>query len=252
MVDLADQTEDEELFDFINLAEIEAKLDATFPAWFQISLSVLSFLFTAMLVFFQEWQTDELVWGFWITSLTTGYAIILISITGMVVGANQPDGKPSRFAAGSTFGCPASGWSVYAGLFHGSFWYVSFRDRSVSTRVFSDVFRPGLPPSGFVNVPFLISQSLRHFWPLVLLSLVTQIGTFRRAWTSPIGNAVAEPYKNVIRMHLSIFALAFFSIAGRSEWMAVIVLLFYYFPWGLVLGQHGLNKLGKKAPAEGN
>ena len=101
------------------------------------------------------------------------------------------------------------------------------------------------------NFPFLISQSLQNFWPLVLLSLVTQVGAFRRAWISPIGNAVAEPNKNVIRMHLSIFALAFFLISGRNEWMAVIVLLFNYFPWELVLGQNRLNKRGKKSTAEG-
>jgi hypothetical protein len=102
---------------------------------------------------------------------------------------------------------------------------------------------------GFASFSFLIFQSLHRFWPLVLLSLLTQINALQQAWHTPAQQAIAGPYKNVIRMHLSIFALAFTSIAGRAQWLALVVLVFYYLPWELVIGPNGLIPLGKKSSA---
>ena len=234
--------------DWLNLEKLGDKLEAVFPAWSQILLSLFSFLFTVMLMVFRQWQTEDMVWGFWITSLVTGYAIILSTITGSVFGSKPLQEKIAQAAPITNHWLLRLGgglfmlafFTVHFGMFHfviGQFLYFFFP---------AFVRESGTVP-GLASFNFLIFQSLQRFWPLVLLSLITQINALQQAWHTPAQQAIAGPYKNVVRMHLTISALAFFSLAGRGQWLALVVLVFYYLPWELIIGPKGLIPAGKKS-----
>ena len=43
-------------------------------------LDLLAFLLTALFAFKFEWQSNELCWGLWISSLLTGWVVIISSV----------------------------------------------------------------------------------------------------------------------------------------------------------------------------
>ena len=45
-----------------------------------VLLDLLAFLLTAIMAFTFEWQANELCWGLWISSLLTGWAVIISAV----------------------------------------------------------------------------------------------------------------------------------------------------------------------------
>jgi hypothetical protein len=149
------------------------------PLWFQVFLAFFSFLVTLMLARLQNWQTTDLVWSLWISSLTLGYAYLLTGIAakalrgGMGLDAS-PGGKviqelapaPLRWAlsiGGALF--TLAFFTIHFGMFHLVHLCVSqpgslcagVRESAVSQCVSSS--------SGFNS----------EFWPVILLSALSQL-----------------------------------------------------------------------------
>ncbi|MBN1779567.1 hypothetical protein JW948_00440 [bacterium] len=57
----------------------------------EVLLSLIIFAAIVYLAWWFGWETADLAWGLWISSLTVGYSLILASIFGQSVQKNRPD-----------------------------------------------------------------------------------------------------------------------------------------------------------------
>jgi hypothetical protein len=76
----------------------------------------------------------------------------------------------------------------------------------------------------------IVRQALKRFWPFILLSAFSRFNHYLKAFTSKGSASMFIPYKNVIRMHISIFAIAFMSALNLSDYVLYFILLLYFLP----------------------
>ncbi|MDF1740162.1 MAG: DUF6498-containing protein [Verrucomicrobiales bacterium] len=235
----------------------------------------LAFGIGLALAYFLKWETTDLVWSLWLTSLVVGYATILATAVGAgwvgVVITRQPEFDPSlRFVAilgGLGFG-----------LFYVGFFSLHFCGFHAGHSVFLNSFFPveGIPKDGFGNAfmnPLLL-------WKQVFQYLIVPYGAFlipafiveRKHLMAPfiggsrimsgglegikkmkkkdangLGAGMMRPYVNVIRMHILIFFFAACQFLKVDSFMIYIVVsTVYFFPWS------DLRKFRQsRKPAEG-
>ena len=82
------------------------------PGPWNIWPDLAALAFVLALAWWKQWTAKDLVWSLWLSSLVVGYATILLSIFGPLLGAGDPDGNlrelktrsvPARVAAGLFF-----------------------------------------------------------------------------------------------------------------------------------------------------
>lgn len=233
-----------------------AKTESWRDAW----PDLLAFGAGLALAWFGRWETRDLVWSLWLSSLLVGYAMIVWSIFGPVVfigrkiwpeRANlrvEPTGK--MVLGGSAL--------VIGGLFMLAFFTVHFGLFHLVHSVFLNAFFPvasGLRAPGVA----LYWQVLQTYWPFVVVAAVAERGAFRLAPPEPAGppdtavtvEAIAArkarnaarggmtgmmaPYRNVVRLHLLIFFFAAAHFAKLDSFLIyAVVYAVYFFPWRLV------------------
>ena len=72
--------------------------------------------------------------------------------------------------------------------------------------------------------------STAAYWPVILSTALSQAGNIRAAAKRAGDDVMFMPYKNVIRMHLMIFVIAFMSIGGLHAYVLYAALFVYFFP----------------------
>lgn len=96
----------------------------------------------------------------------------------------------------------------------------------------------------FGNFSRFVRISTTTYWPVILSTALSQAGNILTAANKAGHDAMFGPYKNVIRMHLMIFIIAFMGIGGLHAYILYAALFIYFFPLG--------NIFRKKArPARG-
>ena len=211
----------------------------------------LAFVAGLALAWFNEWQTKDLVWSLWLSSLLVGYAMIVWSIFGPVLvlvrGMGGIDTPPAaRAGLDAVF--------ILGGLFLLGFFTVHFGMFHFVHSVFLNFFFPVLPRLSHGPNAAMYWQVLRDYWPFVLVAAVAERAAFKRpvaAAAKPdnavtadaiarrkkslAGDGMMAPYKNVIRLHLLIFFFAFASIAKLGGFLIyAVVYAVYFFPWRLL------------------
>lgn len=183
------------------------------------------------------WQTRDLVWGLWLSSLVIGYASIVIGILG---GINRTviDNHPIGWLIG-----------LGGGVFLLAFFTVHFGGFHFVHSVFLNSFFPIVPETkgsfgpGFEGY-FIV---LANYWPWLFAAAIAERGQLAEAWNGSMKNepgrdkphAMARPafnpmsaYVNVIRMHILIFFFAGTAIAGIENFgIYAVVYAVYFFPW---------------------
>jgi hypothetical protein len=104
--------------------------------------------------------------------------------------------------------------------------------------IFLSGFFPILGSSPFENNPGdlgiyflnLVKFNLHHFWIFIALSAVSRLGLYLNSFKSGAGNVMFVPYKNVVRMHVTIFVLAFLSYAALADYVLYFVFIIYFLP----------------------
>jgi hypothetical protein len=207
------------------------------------------------------WQTADLVWGLWLSSLVVGYAMILWAIfspglqigLGVVKDWNQVAAAPLKSAAGLTL-------ITAGGLFMLAFFTVHFGGFHFVHSVFLNGFFPVMPGAGRGDFPGMETylEVVRRYWMFVPLAFMAERAAFRWPERKQAGlpdisvtaEAIARrkarsdaesggmmfaPYKNVVRLHLLIF---FFAAAHALKWESfavyAVVYAVYFFPWRLL------------------
>ncbi|PKO13104.1 MAG: hypothetical protein CVU39_20900 [Chloroflexi bacterium HGW-Chloroflexi-10] len=223
-----------ELEDFLG---IDSLLHFRIPFYLQVLLALLSFLLTLILADAQQWNATDLVWSLWISSLVLGFLYLFSSIAGNMLSSavSKSDAVSDRVmsAMGAGEGLRRAG-IVVGGLFMLVFFSIHFGMFHFVHSVFLNMFFPLVEEqnSAFPNVFQFIQICLVRYWPIVLFSGVTQLSNFLNVINAPNRNDLSMPYKNVIKMHISIFVFAGLSGAGMSNFALPYLLILYFFPFG--------------------
>lgn len=82
----------------------------------------------------------------------------------------------------------------------------------------------------------IIQLSVSQYWMFILISGFSRLSLYSRAFKAGGAEVMLLPYKNVVRMHLTIFVLAFLSIFGISRYALYFIFVIYFLPLHLLFG----------------
>lgn len=218
--------------------------------WASAWPDVLAFALGLAAAWFFAWETTDLVWSLWLSSLVIGYAMIVWIVTAPLRGILA--GMASDRANVSTARATASVAIVGAGTLFGlAFFTVHFGGFHFVHSAFLNQFFPiEGHPHGFPT-PALYAEVFRRYWWFLPAAALAERDGFRRiAAAAPKDTAVTVeaitarkargdtmmlPYRNVVRMHLLIFFFAFAHFAHLANFAVYAVAYgVYFFPWRLL------------------
>lgn len=198
------------------------------PAQPQISdicLDVGGFALGIGLALLLGWNTSDLVWGLWLSSLVIGYAAI-------VAGIVRADSGAGGFATLAAKLALVAFFSVHFGLFH------------LVHSVFLNLFFPLAGDGG--HKAFLVDYRdvFASYWPWLPAAAIAERRTLLAPFV-PAATGVAQAtavglrgfnpmqaYVNVVRMHLLIFFFLAASLLGLGGfWVYLVVYAVYFWPW---------------------
>lgn len=230
--------------------------------WAQAWPDALAFVAGLGMAWWFKWETRDLVWSLWLSSLVVGYAMIVWSIFGPALFVGTRAWGDRAMLANAETGALAMGGTAYlvGGLFMLAFFTVHFGMFHFVHSVFLNVFFPAIPEAKVGPSVALYARVVADYWPFVLVAAVAERAAFR--WgpaeakeaapdTAVTAEAIAArkarnarqgemggmmaPYKNVIRMHLLIFFFAGVSFLQIDNFaIYAVVYAVYFFPWRLV------------------
>ena len=223
-----------------------------------------------------QWNTTDLVWSLWLSSLVLGYLSILSVIAkglyiGGVVVSNE--GFPAQYRGPALliglgaaafvlmfFSMHFCGFHAVHGSILSGFFPLSGMPKAALGRGFinpiplwQDAFHYVMPKYGIFLIPVAIAERrvlLGPFSGLVhagRFNSIESIGPLLQASGASAHGLFTRPYANVIRMHVLIF---FFAICHAlkidSFPVYVVVYSVYFFPWS------ALRKGADNQPAADN
>ncbi|MBU0679735.1 MAG: hypothetical protein KJ626_16655 [Verrucomicrobia bacterium] len=198
-------------------------------------LDTLALVGTIVIAVALKWEARDLIWGLWISSLTFGYLFI---ITTIVVGVLCEKDTLKRIS------------SAFGGLFLIAFFSVHFCMFHFVHAMFLNSFFPIIDHEGadLADIPLIIHASLGSYWPMVLATFISRLDRISPArlretagsqWSNrkSFESGLAEPYINVVRMHILIFIFAGLHAANLSHYAIYPVIAFYFVPWGGIIAR---------------
>ncbi len=239
----------------------------------QIVPDVAAFAGWLTLAWYFRWETRDLVWSLWLSSLTIGYLTILSTLAaGAVVGVHAL--RQREFPVKRRWAVALGGLAV--GLFLLAFFSLHFCGFHAGHSVFLQGFFPleSMPPDGFgrafANPPLLWVLVFRHLVgpygafvvPALLAERQQVFGSLAAAVQAirgqgaadapsapvagpsakggarnPIGDFMGRPYLNVVRMHVLILVFAGCHALKVDTFVVyAIVSVVYFFPWRALAG----------------
>jgi hypothetical protein len=232
--------------------------------WLEAWPDALAFAGGLGLAWFLRWETRDLVWSLWLSSLVVGYAMIVWKIFGPAVFVGHRAWVDRAALAEHPKGPMALGGGLYlaGGLFLLAFFTVHFGMFHFVHSVFLQAFFPvepgaerGFPGPAlywevmqrygwFLPAAFIAERAAFRFKPAVAgppdVSVKAADIAARKARNAKKDgmDGMMAPYKNVVRMHLLIFFFAFVSFAKvENFWVYAVVYAVYFFPWRLLKKQ---------------
>ncbi len=230
--------------------------------WADAWPDALAFVAGLGMAWYFHWETRDLVWSLWLSSLVIGYAMIVWSIFGTGAflawkAAREPDLRQptpkGRLAAGGAV-------LLGGGLFMLAFFTVHFGGFHFVHSVFLSSFFPINPdsPHSFPGLA-LYGEVFKRYWWFLPAAAIAERAAFRFQPDAPagppdtavtveaiaarkirnaqagLGGGMMAPYKNVIRLHLLIFFFAAAHFAKLDGFLVyAVVYAVYFFPWRLV------------------
>ncbi|MBI2814159.1 MAG: hypothetical protein HYX71_07730 [Opitutae bacterium] len=209
-----------------------------------------------------QWETRDLVWSLWLSSLVIGYGMIVWSLIGPAILIGAKAWGERALLRGEPKGpmALAGGAMLVGGLFLLAFFTVHFGGFHFVHSVFLNTFfpvEPGLTKS--FPGPALYWEVFRRYWWFLPAAAIAERQAFRLA-PAPAGppdtavtaEAIAArkarnarvglggggtmaPYRNVVRLHLLIFFFAGAHLAKLDNFLVyAVVSAVYFFPWRLL------------------
>lgn len=251
------------------MADSSASTNAS--RWAETWPDVLAFVGGLAVAWYAGWQTTDLVWSLWLSSLVVGYSMIVWTIFGPLLVRRF--GFAGQSITVGTKQIPVSSLSLKAylggGLFLLAFFTFHFGMFHFVHSVFVGFFFPVFPNqerSGPALAAY--AEVVRRYWIFLPLAFLAERKGFqlpapepdpesaKLATVEPPTFAEAEtekaekkkrdsekafgpggimaPYKNVIRLHLLIFFFAFAHFLKFENFLVyAVVYAVYFLPWKL-------------------
>lgn len=204
------------------------------------ALDLLAFAIGAGCAWFLGWNTTDLVWSLWLSSLVVGWVALVLGVARLPA----PAGLVAKVGLVGFF-------TVHFGLFHfvhavflNAFFPVPLAHQvGADGSLVVDAYRRFFPgPDGIASV-------FANYWPWLIAAAIAEraalLGAPRARARPASGEAPAasapgadlmQPYKNVIRMHLLIFFFVgawLLGLQGAAVWLVVYAV--YFLPWRRLL-----------------
>lgn len=231
--------------------------------WTQAWPDALAFGGGLAVAWFADWETTDLVWSLWLSSLVIGYAMIAWSIFRPVFFVGSKAWEHRAEIPGKMVLPAAGGGAVYlvGGLFMLAFFTVHFGGFHYVHSAFLSSFFPMEPGAPKVAPgPSLYWEVFQRYWWFLPAAAIAERKAFRltpppapepedtsvtaeaiakrkarNAKKNPFGDGMMGPYKNVVRLHLLIFFFAFAHFAKLESFLIyAVVYAVYFFPWRLL------------------
>jgi len=161
----------------------------------------------------------------------------------------RTEGSVARYVRTILINLPAS-------LFLLSFFTIHFGGFHLVHGLFLNFFFPlvGEPgnahPDGtFPPIWSYVLLAAQRYWPVIAASAIAQAENIVRSATKQDEAAMTGPYRNVVKMHLMIFVIAFLGAFKLDTPILYATLLVYFFPWELLREQR-TNRVAEEKPAE--
>lgn len=199
-----------------------------------------------------DWQTRDLVWSLWLSSLVVGYAMIIAMV---VRGVRRTRAAAGALLPGASLATRLAGvvalWA--GGLFVLGFFTVHFGMFHFIHSIFLQAFFPvnAVAPQD-PNLQFEVYLDVvQAYWVFLPVAFLAERQAFREAGPVPAttpsvqellgpagrarkagGGEMMAPYRNVIRLHLLIFFFAFAHFMKLEHFLVyAVVYAVYFFPW---------------------
>jgi hypothetical protein len=229
--------------------------------WADAWPDALAFLIGLGLAWYFQWETRDLVWSLWLSSLVIGYAMIVWNIFGKGAFLASKAWQDRSMLAGTPKGPIAAGGAVMlaGGLFLLAFFTAHFGGFHFVHSAFLNSFFPINPGERSFPGLALYLEVFQRYWWFLPAAAIAERAAFRwkpeepaaasdvavtpeaiatrqaRNLKAGIGGGMMAPYKNVIRLHLLIFFFAAAHIARLDNFLVyAVVYAVYFFPWRLV------------------
>jgi hypothetical protein len=223
---------------------------------------ILAFLLTAFSAFYFDWKANELCWGLWVSSLLTGWMVILSSVLRTLLhlaglpalhdeDLNEKGDPLSAYFRAKTFGSsPKEAKNRLASLPPllfvigsvgiGAFTFFHFTFFHTVHAMLMSFFLQMEPltlfgPNGFINADkgVVLAYLIEHYWPMILGTFLVRRGIILGG--NPGANLKAV-YGGVMRIHFFIllsaflFFLIYFGIEFYQRFLLLILLFLFYLP----------------------
>ena len=213
-----------------NLVDDEAEWLRPVERWSGAWPDALAFVVGLAIAWFGGWQTGDLIWSLWLSSLVIGYAMIVWTIF------SRAWGRVGEMLGGVFL---LAFFTVHFGLFH-----------FVHSMFLNEFFPLDGVRGGGGEEPDYFEVIARYgIW--LPVAFFAERAAFKRppprvedtrsvkARKARVGGAeMMRPYVNVVRLHLLIF---FFAAAHALKWenfvVYALVYAVYFFPWRLLGGR---------------
>jgi hypothetical protein len=232
-----------------------ANLQSTF-------LDLLAFLLTATMAFTFEWQANELCWGLWVSSLLTGWAVILSAVLRTILhlagipllreeDLNEKGDPLSAYFRARTFSPKTkdpkrstTSWSTLliavGTIAIGAFTWFHFTFFHTVHAMLMSFFLQMEPknlfgPNGFINAKQydIFNYLIRNYWAMIFGTFMARRGMI---FSGNPGLNMKAIYQGVVRIHVFILLSAFlfflihFGIEIYQRVLLLILLFLFYFP----------------------
>jgi hypothetical protein len=224
--------------------------DNTLDNWLAAWPDALAFVLGLAVARWAGWNTGDLVWSLWLSSLVVGYATIVWMIAQPAATLALTSWR-DRALVDSNPRMLITFWLILAAgvLLFLAFFTIHFVGfHYVHSQILISFFpingERGLDArmSTYVEIVrrywvFLPSAFLAHRAAFLRkpLSLSRDISVASLGGNKKLGDLFSEPYRNVLRMHLLLFFFFFAHFAGLENFAVyAAVYAVYFFPWRLV------------------
>ncbi|HLP79955.1 MAG TPA: DUF6498-containing protein [Acidobacteriota bacterium] len=225
---------------------------------FSFIAPIISFIAILVFIYIQGWHTKDLVWGLWFSSLVVGYITILCVIYAQST-IEHPSVSPILRTLQHIANLGGAAFmlvffTIHFGMFHvihslflqiffpvegtvsilGNFFTSSTADQAQTLMSISNVTQ-GEEVSTFASGLFSFLPDYKTvilaYWPIALITLIATLPALRDGLKKK-SLSFATPYSNVVKLHLTIFVLAFLSFTGLEQfWLFALIFSIFYFPW---------------------
>lgn len=201
-----------------------------------VGIALAGFALMAALGPVLGWSAGDLMWGLLLTSLATCVIAALFGVFSLWYAGWRH--MPAGDAAGKA---RLLATTPFAAGFCAVLVTVCYGFHALYALIIYFLFPlwPEIPGSFDLDgrlQGLLLAEAAERYWPFVAASLAADWRELVRPLTEPGAHHIGRPWKLLFRMHLFIFvAITVVVLGGTGYPFYLLILLFFFFPWRLVI-----------------